>query len=100
MQVSTNGLLSFRSAFSSFEVESFTPSFSSFLDPIVAPAWIDLNPRASGSVFYRSTDDPLILNRIVGMITSIDSNFSSYQPTLAFIATWENVPLFDSPLRV
>ena len=66
----------------------------------MAPAWIDLNPRVSGSVFYRPTSDPLVLGRVVEMITDINSNFSSYQPTLAFIATWDNVPLFSSPLRV
>lgn len=90
--MSTNGLISFRNPFRSFNPQNFSTSFSAFLDPIIAPFWADLDTRIFGAILYRSTNDPVILNRTMEMITDINSNFSSYQPTLVVIVTWNMVP--------
>jgi len=98
--VSTNGLISFRSPFNSPKSQTFTQTFSVFLDPIIAPSWADLIANPRGSVFFRSTDDPAILNRIKEMITSANSNFSSYEPTLAVIVTWSEIIQLSMPFSL
>jgi len=92
LQVSTNGLISFQSPYSSHIPNQFTSTFGNIV--IVAPFWADFNPSANGAVFYRTTSEELVLNQAAEMITSIDKNFSSYHPTLAIVATWYRVPLF------
>ena len=75
---------------------SFSESFTDFNDPIIAPFWTDLIPEASvGSIYYRTTNDKLILDRIVNITTGFNQNFSNYQPSLAIIVTWEDVSPFS-----
>ena len=94
MQVSTNGLISFRNSFSSFRSKSFSESFTDFNDPIIAPFWTNLVPEDSvGSIYYRTTNDSVILDRLVNITTGFNPNFSNYQPSLAIIVTWENISL-------
>lgn len=102
MQVSTNGLISFESIFNNdYLVEDFSASFTSFHDTIVAPYWKDLNPEVAGSVFARTTMDAHLMNQTARLIADSNSEFSSFQPTLAVIATWERVALHhDQTMQV
>ena len=95
MQVSTNGLISFRDPFSSHRVMTFSPSFKLFQDAIVAPFWLDLDPETSGSVFARSTRDQHILNQTVELVAESNSEFGSFRPTLVVIVTWAGVALYN-----
>ena len=97
LQVSSNGLISFRAGYSSFRPREFTREFDFFQFPIIAPLWADFDTRTSGSIFYRVTDDPQILQKIISAVTEINSIYSSYSPQLAFVATWERItPFSDS----
>ena len=102
MQVSTNGLISFRNPFSSYNPISFSRNFTNFRDPIIAPFWAYLISEDSvSSIYYRTTNDSAILDRIVNIITGFNQNFSDYQPSLAIIVTWEDVLLIsERPLQV
>lgn len=98
IQVSTNGLISFQNSFISNSPGKFSTSFPEFYIPIIAPLWTNLyNFRVESDIFYRSTNDAVILNRIADMVTNINSNFSTYQPTLAVIVTWSMITTFTSP---
>ena len=79
---------------------SFSKSFTDFSDPIIAPFWTYLVPE--DSVYYRTTNDTFIMERIVNIITTgLNQNFSDYQPSLAIIVTWEDVShLYERSLRV
>lgn len=72
-----------------------------FSYPLIAPFWTDLDPSESGALYYRSTSDSETLNHTTEIITSINSNYNTYRPTLAIVATWEMVPHYrNSTLKV
>ena len=96
LQVAINGLLSFRSSFGSFNALPFDSNFFAFLDPIIAPFWADYNLIvSSGSISYRRTADIAILRKVTEILAAGNTELQSYQPLLAFIATWNEVPLLD-----
>ena len=96
MQVAINGLLSFRTPFASFSAVPFDSNFNAFLDPIIAPFWADYDViDSSGSISYRRTADTAILSNVTEVLASRNPELQSYQPTLAFIATWNEAPLLD-----
>ena len=89
MQVSTNGLLSFRSPFTSFSSRPF-PLLSSAL---IAPFWDDLNVRNGGQILFRLSDNDALLNRVGSTINdALDDDF--FYPGLLFVATWDRIPEF------
>ena len=83
-QVSTNGLLSFQSAF-----DSYTPcTFPCTSIPIIAPLWTDLNINITGYVLHRTADDAATLEQVAEMISDINPKLDGFTPTLAVIITW------------
>ena len=89
-QVSTNGLLSFENPLNAYE----TCNFPCTPEPVIAPLWTDLNFNSRGLIYYRTSQDPDVLNQVVDMIAAMDPGLSDYQPTLAVVATW-----FDATTR-
>ena len=86
LQAATNGLLSFRRPFFSFDALPFDSNFTAFLDPIIAPFWADI--VSSPSISYRRTADISILRNVTEILAARNPALQSYQPLLAFIATW------------
>ena len=82
--------MSFNSNFTRFRPAPFP--FTA--PPLIAPFWTDFDPRKGGNIYYRQTAQPDILEQI-SFTTSHVSGFQ-FQPTLAFIATWDGVPAFDA----
>ena len=96
LQVANNGLLSFRRPFVSFDPVPFDSNFSAFLNPIIAPFWVDYDDvDSSGSISYRRTSDISILRNVTEVLAARNPHLQSYQPTLAFIATWNEILLID-----
>ena len=94
MQVATNGLLSFRTPFDSYDAVPFDGYFNAFQDPIIAPFWADYDViDSSGSISLRKTADTAILRNVTEILAARNPELQSYQPTLAFIATWNEAPL-------
>ena len=89
LQVSTNGILSFGSNFTRFNPVPFP--FTS--PPLIAPFWADFDLRRGGDVYYRQTAQRDILEQIA-FFGSRAGGFQ-FQPTLAFIVTWDGVPAFN-----
>ena len=87
IQVNTNGILSFRSPFTSYVPRQFP--LTSF-NVLIAPFWDDIDIRnMMGNIFFRFTVDPALLNQ-VGLISS-EVFGSEMDPLLLFIVTWDAV---------
>ena len=97
-QVSTNGVISFSSPFTSSRAIEFsrcTPRGISH--PVVAPLWADFDTTREGSLFYRSTSDSVALGQIMEKINNYSTEYSSYAPRSALVVTWDQVPLHEQP---
>ena len=88
MQVSTNGVLSFRNPFLDFSPDLFPLTD----DILIAPFWDDSDSSLAGQVFHRFTDDELVLEEISANITK--GFGEEFNPVLAFIVTWDGLPQF------
>lgn len=91
LQVNNNGLVSFLR-----EVSQFTPvAFPIAGDRrVVAPFWADVDNRRAGTVFYRESKDPSILQRATDDIRGYFPEFPEFATTWVLIATWHEVTFF------
>ena len=87
LQVNTNGILSFRSRFTS----PFRRSFPFFSVPLIAPYWDNVDTRRFGNVFYRQTTDTNLLTRARNQLQELFPSAGNFTPTYLFIATWDRV---------
>ena len=86
--MSTNGYVLFGALSNSLRVSSFS------LSPVIAPFWEDFDFRSSGTVYYRTSQDDGILNKVAEVIATENDDFSSYRPTQCVVVTWsEALPL-------
>ena len=88
--MSTNGFVLFGAPSNSLRVSSF--SLSSV--PVIAPFWEDFDFRSSGTVYYRTSQDDGILNKVAEVIAAENDDFSSYHPTQCVVVTWSEALLF------
>ena len=97
MQVNNNGIISFESSFSQFNPSRF-PRFAG--NELIAPFWADADTRenGSGTVFYRETTNPALLQRASREIQ--DGLLVSFSPSHLFIATWDSIGYFGGTDRV
>ena len=60
---------------------------------------MDMDTRSSGNIFFRETNDSLILNTLKSYILAYESstNASSLLLNSAFIVTYDNVPFWSYP---
>ena len=86
--MNNNGDLSFGVPWSVYTPAAFPiPDY-----PVVAAYHADLDTRGTGSVWYRSTEDPTLLAKAASDVQSLSGTFS---PQWLFIATWDHVGHFD-----
>ena len=90
LQVSTNGVLSFRLSFLDFSSRPFPLS----TDVLIAPFWDDSDVRQGGQVLYRLSDNGTLLNQVEFTIN--DTLGGDFSPQLLFIATWIRIPEFNN----
>uniref|UniRef100_I3KT48 Sushi, nidogen and EGF like domains 1 n=1 Tax=Oreochromis niloticus TaxID=8128 RepID=I3KT48_ORENI len=91
LYVNNNGLVSFLR-----EVSQFTPvAFPIAGDRrVVAPFWADVDNRRAGTVFYRESQDPMILRKASGDVRMYFSEFPNFNATWVHISTWHQVTFF------
>ena len=89
LQISVNGLISLGDSFYDGEVEHFSTVLL-FEAALIAPLWTDLVFDGPGRLFYRVSKIPSDLDIIANLIANASSE-NDYRPTLAIIATWDNV---------
>ena len=100
MQVSTKGLISARTGFFEYRPSMFTREFPAFSNPIIAPLWADFDTTVLGSIYYRASNDSFVLEQIVELIANSSSDYASFKPKQAFIATWEDIIPFRASERI
>uniref|UniRef100_A0AAY4AKV7 Nidogen-2 n=1 Tax=Denticeps clupeoides TaxID=299321 RepID=A0AAY4AKV7_9TELE len=67
--------------------------------PVIAPFLADLDTSGGqGEIYYRQTESPGILNRVA---SEVNQGFpdARFNPTHAFIATWDNVGAYEEASR-
>ncbi|ETE64501.1 Alpha-tectorin [Ophiophagus hannah] len=90
--VNNNGVVSFGKY-----VSEYTPSAFPLKEgiPFVAPFWSDVDNRVSGSIFWRQTEDSVLLSRFAADVSRYRVNIS-FTPVWMFIATWDKVGYYGS----
>jgi len=88
VQVNNNGIISFANSFGQFNPSRFPRNFT---DALIAPYWADADTseNGSGTVFYRETTNPTLLQRASREIQ--DGLSMSFLPSHLFIATWDSI---------
>ena len=63
--------------------------------PIIAIFYSDVDCRASGEIFYRSSTDPILLRRAQTELKSAFREAVQFLPSELFIATWNQVGYYE-----
>nr|CAD7429102.1 unnamed protein product [Timema monikensis] len=88
--VNSNGLLSFLTEIPSFFNIQFPLDY-----PVIAPLYTNVDTRGSGTVYYRETQDPSLLERASDAVRESFSSAADFTATSLFIATWDNVGYYN-----
>ncbi|KAM4015665.1 alpha-tectorin-like [Anomaloglossus baeobatrachus] len=92
LYVNNNGVISFNKAVSQYTPKAFPLTDG---EAFVTPFWGDVNNALGGSVYYRQSTNPDLLQKI-----SVDMKKHlpdlHYKATWAFVATWDRVPYYGS----
>ena len=95
IQVSSSGIITFQSRHRLYFTSVFRFSSSFFFDaPVIAPLWSIYN--SGGEIFFRTSNDSALIDRMVEVITNSNSNYSSYRPKLVIVGTWNQTPILLS----
>lgn len=99
--MNSNGVLSFEQSFTTC-CGSRTFPRSSSSPPLVAPFWLDFNPRVGGNIYYRQTNHPQQLQLYHARLNTALTikGLSNFFPTLLFIATWDQVAQYSGSAMV
>ncbi|XP_012826283.1 sushi, nidogen and EGF-like domain-containing protein 1 isoform X1 [Xenopus tropicalis] len=91
LYVNNNGVVSFLR-----EVSQFTPvAFPISGDRrVVAAFWADVDNRRGGNVFYRETEDLVIVDRATRDVRTYFPELPDFHSTWVFIATWHRVTFY------
>ena len=82
-QIYTNGYLSFNYWY-------WIPQRLSLSDvPLIAPFWVRF--LSTGNIFYRQTNDTILLQRARDQLQELFPSSGKFTPTTLFIATWDRV---------
>ncbi|NXE82195.1 NID2 protein, partial [Cochlearius cochlearius] len=94
LQVGTNGVISTQDfpRETQYVDDDFPTDF-----PVIAPFLADLDTSSDrGNIYYRQDDSPDVLDQAAGYIQAgFPRTASSFVPTNAFIATWEDVGAYQ-----
>lgn len=59
--------------------------------PVIAPLYSNVDVRASGAVYYRETQDEVILDRATRTVKAAFRRAENFQAKSVLIVTWEDV---------
>ncbi|CAG0901758.1 unnamed protein product [Darwinula stevensoni] len=91
LYVNANGILSFLTEIPSFFNVQFPLDY-----PIIAPLYTDVDTRASGSVFFRESKEPGLLDRVERDVKRFFSKGTGFRPQSLIIVTWNRVGYFNA----
>ncbi|KAM9299507.1 alpha-tectorin-like [Gastrophryne carolinensis] len=95
LYVNNNGVISFNTAVSQYTPDAFPLTDGQVF---VTPFWADVDVELGGTVYYRETRDPALLERIT---TDMKKHLPelSFEATWAFIATWHDVVFYGAAVK-
>lgn len=89
-QILTNGLLSLNHS----DVSSnFSPKRFPTNGTLIAPFWADADTRGTGQVYYRSTDNQTLLQKMAQDIN--ETIGETFFPEYLFVSTWHEVGYYN-----
>uniref|UniRef100_A0A914WTJ7 VWFA domain-containing protein n=1 Tax=Plectus sambesii TaxID=2011161 RepID=A0A914WTJ7_9BILA len=91
--VNVNGAISFNA-----QISTFTPICGPVTAAyrMISPYWCDIDIRYGGSISYRQSTDPAVLQKASAEVSNAFPEFNGIQLTWAFVATYTDVPFFGS----
>ena len=90
LQVEDNGIISFNRVLNHYTPSSLPLDVTNF----IAPYWCDVDTTGTGQVYYRQTNDSILLDRAANDIQSASLS-DSVVITNLFIVTWNAVGYFQ-----
>ena len=91
--MNTNGALSFKT-----EVSQYTPNPFPLGDGkrLVAPFWGDVDTTRGGTVWYRESVEPVLLERSTTEIRAAFVDHPRFKASWLMIATWDDVAFYGA----
>ena len=86
--INSNGVLSLGSPFTTSSIRSFPINSP----PLIAPFWLDINPSAGGSVFFRYLTDTSSIDEGINALNGF--SFPLYVSSSALLITWNEFVAF------
>ncbi|KAL0266614.1 UNVERIFIED_CONTAM: hypothetical protein PYX00_009108 [Menopon gallinae] len=84
--INSNGILSFLTEISTFFNIQFPLDY-----PVIAPLYSNVDIRGSGSVYYRESQEPEVLERATETVRNAFSDARDFQARSVLLVTWEDV---------
>ena len=97
--MNTNGILSFREAFTSSSSGGNGFNSIALTHPIIAPFWDNIDTNFGGQIHYRQEFDPTITDAVQLDISAKFPDVTGFFPTLVYVVTWETVEPSSSTFR-
>ena len=91
--MNTNGVISFLGAVSQFTPDPFPLGDNRRL---ISPFWGDVDTRKGGTVLYRESIDPVLLDRATKDVRRVFLNHRRFSASWIFIATWDRVAFYGA----
>lgn len=92
LQISTNGLISFREGFLAQDVQPFI-EVDSFTQTFIAPYWANFASSPDGVIHYRISNSSVNLEEAKNIITDTNSDLCEFEPALVVVVTWDGLVL-------
>ncbi|BFZ05895.1 hypothetical protein BsWGS_08934 [Bradybaena similaris] len=93
LYVNNNGVISFVAELTTYRPSKFPLTQET---PIIAPYWADVNiVNSSGTVWFRETRDPAMLNKATQEIGPLFA-YKNFRAKWVFVATWEEVGFYGA----
>ena len=91
--MNTNGVISFLGA-----VSQYTPAPFPLGDNrrLISPFWGDVDTRKGGTVLYRESIDPVLLDRATKDVRRAFLNHQRFSASWIFIVTWDRVAFYGA----
>ena len=91
--MNTNGVISFLGA-----VSQYTPAPFSLRDNrrLISPFWGDMDTRKGGTVLYRESIDPVLLDRATKDVRRGFIDHKKSSASWIFMATWDRVVFYEA----
>ena len=69
--------------------------FSFLNTPVIAPLWAEFDFRSSGSLYYRTSRDSVLLKMVADIIANENPELNGFHPTSCVVITWFQALIFS-----